>query len=285
MKPGTRHINSLRLKDETFTNPRESSGLERAKILELAASIAWQGLLTPLLINETGLIIAGQRRYLAIKALIEWFDAQNYGSPEHDLDALLREQIPSTPVAVTTRWKKCAAELRGRVPVRIVDADADLEGIALADNLQREGMSSYEVAARLAHLHEQGATGANLSRRTGMSKSWVSRKLSAWSGAGAALREAWKGGLPDDAVRELAELAPAEQERRLALGARAVRGPANRPGIDTLKAVLADLEPRWDRGSEYDACYGEAARDVLRWVTGQPASARLLSIINTQLSD
>jgi ParB-like chromosome segregation protein Spo0J len=288
MKSDRRHINSLRLSSGNFTNPRSASGLEPAVIRELAASIGTQGLLTPVLITQTGLVIAGQRRFHAIVMLITWHMRRvAHRVAGGDLATLPPFEIEPETRDTLERWTKHAVELE-QVPVMIVPEDADLEALALTDNLHRVDMSSYEIAARLAHLHEQGATGANLARMTGKSKSWVSRKLSAWAGAGASLREAWRrGAVTDDQVQALAELQPAEQVTALAKGAlptRAGRGPAGRPGIDTVKSVLADLEPGWDRSGDLAMRkYAQGVRDALRWVTGTPATDHLLAIMKTNI--
>ena len=262
----TRPLSSLRLEDERFTNPRTDSGLSADDIVELAIHIVRAGIITPLIITQSGLVIAGQRRYRAL-ALLQW-------------------SITSTPEVMPNElkidWSLDAFHERVRqmvsaVPVRVLDDETNLEGIALADNLQRKDLSSYEVAARLSQLSDAGVTGAELSRLIGKSKTYVSRKLSTFNGAGAELRAVWKHGtLTDDAVQQLAELSTDEQIRALRdPPPRAVRGPANRPGIDTVKDLLDGLE-----NDARDAkiplaltTYAIAVLDTLRWVTGQQSSA------------
>lgn len=281
MTPGTRHVDSLLLASSSFTNPRSMAGLERGpEVRELAVTIANHGLLVPLIINVNGIVIAGQRRTLAIRLLAEWHRAVRHGEP-HELD----ECEPDEVAERRARWLARIPDLVGAVPVIVVGPDADIEAIALADNLQRTPMTAYEVAARLAHLHEGGATGANLARATGKSRSWVSRKLKAWQGACAELREAWKGGMSEDAVLDLVELTPDQQRKELARGPRPVRGPAGRPPIATIKAVLADLERVGADADPRHHEYVNGVRDALRWVAGQPASEKFLRTINTALTD
>jgi len=305
MIQGMRTLEELRLRDDSqsskhggFTNPRTFSGLEREQIRELAASIATHGLTSPLVITETGLVIAGQRRTLALRLLAAWVEREHRritcipvnpawarDSSLEDLDALIED------AAQRSLWVDRCKELRN-IPVHIVDRNADIEGLALVDNLHRSEMSSYEIAARLAHLHETaGATGVNLARAVGRSKSWVSRKLKAWQGACAELREAWKAGMAEETVLEMVELAPDAQRKVLARGPRSVRGPANRPAIRTVKASLAALERRWTHGAHgrrpiADSAspeamhYAKGIRDALRWIAGHTASEELLEVIN-----
>jgi ParB-like chromosome segregation protein Spo0J len=294
MKLDFRKHADLRLSGDGFANPRET--VDPIKLRELAAQIGWDGLRSPLLVTGGDVIIAGQRRWLAIGMLImfrrAYLDTSNEPS-DLEIDQIARDIGLVDPGEgmigeIHVRLLEHAAALESAIPVIVLAAADDIEAIALADNLQREEMTSYEIAQRLAHLHEQGATGANLARMTGKSKSWVSRKLSAWGGAGAALRNAWcRGELAEDAVQQLAELDAAAQEKALANGTpRATRGPANRPGIDTVKAVLADLEPRWaDARPLGDRLYAKGIRDALRWVSGHPADTDLLQLINTSLTD
>jgi ParB-like chromosome segregation protein Spo0J len=280
----------LRLASQTFDNPRTTSGLADEDIRELAVHIVRHGLLTPLLVAEFtaaggswhATVIGGQRRYRAIARILAWdLDINNPHEPGgwHARDG----EVNDGPLI-----EKRAAELREGVPVRVITPTGPFgaQGLALADNLLREGLSSYEVAFSLTQVADQGVSGAELARLIGKSSSWVSRKLSTWRGAGAKLREAWLAGqLTDQVVQDLSELPVAQQERALA-GGRPVRGPVSRPGIDLVKDALLELERsapihdeplviQDDRAEEYAA----GVADALRWVVGRPASPQFAKLV------
>ncbi len=273
---------SLRLRDESFQNPRTSSGLDPETIAELALHIGLHGLLNPILITADGLIIGGQRRFRAIEFLIRWFDrplhmrlqiheqaefVRMFGSAGHDLS---HEEISAL--------ERRTDDLRAGVPVRVIDG-AGLEGVALAENLHRSDLSSFEIAAHLASLHDRGATGADLARLIGKSKAYVSRKLSTWRCAGPDLKRAWEAGeLAEDAVQQLAELPYDDQTKALAGPTpRGRRGPAGRPPIEAVKDLLQRLEDR-DPDGFVDDDYRKAVLDTLRWVSGQRTSSAFASI-------
>jgi len=278
---GTLPFVDLRLRDETFTNPRTSSGLDGDSIRELAIHIGLHGVIVPLivtrkegLLNTPYLIIAGQRRYRAIEWLIHWFTPSTIHTireqcgPIADSIAELSHEDVS---AIEHRTKR----LIDAVPVRYVSGDG-LEGIALADNILRADLSAYEVAARLAQLSDAGATGRDLARLIGKSPGYVSKKLSAWRGAGPDLRTAWEKGLDEPTVFELAAFSHEKQAKTLS-GAIGRRGAANRPGIDAIKdAKLVIARRSAPDTDDFDAGVLEA----LRWVTGEKVSetfARLVS--------
>jgi ParB-like chromosome segregation protein Spo0J len=279
----------LRLASQTFENPRVTSGLAPEDIRELALHIVRHGLLTPLLVTVPGqskhaTVIGGQRRYRAIELILGWAD--DIDNPHEPGGWHARDGEVNDGALIEER----ASELRDRVPVRLITPTGPFgeQGLALADNVLREGLSSYEIAVSLAQLADQGVTGAELARLVGKSKSWVSRKLGAWKGAGPELRAAWaRGDLTEEAVQQLAELTHAQQAKALAGDQRPKRGPAHRPGIDAVKDVLVDLERRpvppgtqLAIGAEARSiAYTEGALDALRWVTGEQTSAGFVKLV------
>ena len=271
----------LRLAGLQFENPRKTSGLGEESIREFAIHIVRHGLMTPLLIAG-GTVIAGQRRYRAIEMIRGWAaeieEGAGNGLPEELFD--LMDLIDDR-----------ARELYN-VPVHDIGNGGTavrMMGLAVADNVMRENMSSYEIAAQLSHFHDQGATGVELARLIGKSASYVSRKLSTWKNAGPELRTAWEAGeLAEDAVQRLAELPHPKQVKALA-GEIPKRGAANRPGIDTVKDVLVELEVRPQPvgaqlavGAEArSVAYTAGVLDALRWVAGRQASEDFAKLVSS----
>jgi ParB family chromosome partitioning protein len=128
----TRPLRSLR---PNPLNPRcelHASGLE-----ELAESIRAQGVLQPLLITPSGLVVAGHRRLAAAQMA--------------DLD-----EIP--------------------VVIRDLDA-AQQQEIMLVENLQRQDLSPVDEARAYRRLLEDGYTSAQLARRIGVPSARINARL------------------------------------------------------------------------------------------------------------
>lgn len=261
---------SLKTRSETFQNPRTQSGLEEQEIRELAISIGWHGLLNAIHVTPDNVITKGQRRYLAIGYLIqhatELGDAcagtvATTGSP-----FIFRGRAHELP----QRFRDRAAALLEGVPVVVAEPEEDIEGAAMADNLARVDLSSYEIAAEIARMHGRGDTGADIAARIGRSPSYVSKALKAWRGASAALKEAWRDGTVSyDRVKELADLQEEDQERALVGGK--PRGGHGRPGIDAVKDAL-DGAARMYGPRAQPQSYASGVLDALRWVSGQTSS-------------
>lgn len=284
-----------------FTNPRRTTGKD---VRELAVNIGLLGLLNPLLVRDVGIpdmpryvVIAGSRRYRAIAFLVEWFTHEAQGRRAHALDlGELGPAVTSLSFREIDYIERMTERLYAAVPVQVLDAamtDLTVEGVALADNVQREDLSSYEIAARLFELHHAGASGVQLARLIGKSTTYVSRKLSAFRGAGPELKQIWEAGeISEERVQALAEQ-PRERQV-IALDGVPVRGPAHRPGIDAVKDVLTcvsagDLTEHLTiaqrceisgAGVTYtEAVYRKAVIDTLRWVAGQKSSADFARIV------
>ena len=282
----TRPFASLRLSAPDFQNPRLQSGLDDESIRELSLHIGLHGLLNPPLITQRGLVIAGQRRYRAIEILISplYVNTPSFADALIDLYGPAAADLTEGEIA---RIQRNANELLHACPVRIIDGDP--EGLALAESVQREALSGYEIARYLFRLHEQGATGANLVRLIGKSKTYVSRKLSTWRGACEELRAAWSRGLlADEAVQEMAQLPHDEQRKALRSPVpRGRRGPAHRPGIETVKQVLGELEklglvetPGIEVGKRRHA---QGVLDAFRWVAGEQTSKEFAQLLEEMI--
>lgn len=270
---GTMPFGRLKLQDESFANPRTSSGLDTTSIRELAVHIGRYGLMVPLIVRSDGLILAGQRRYRAIEWLIRNFTA-SADSPTAEDRSVLAQYVSDMTHAELSEIEKRAARFLDAVPIRQV-AGSGLDGIALADNIMRSDLSAYEITVYIARLSDEGATGRDLAKLIGKSPSYVSKKLSAWRGSGPELRTAWERGLDEPTVFELAAL-PHEKQAKALLGPTGRRGAANRPGIEAIKDALMVLERV--PGTLDD--YTEAIRETLRWVTGRKVSETFARIVS-----
>lgn len=260
-------FSALRLASDEFTNPRTKRGLDRDSLLALARDILQRDLDDPLLVTADGLVLGGQRRWNAIRLIINEPDAVADGDPE------LLERAEA--------WT-----LYRKVPVTVRhDADDLLEQriVALSHNLQRQDLSSYEEAAAIAELAGDLPSQAEIARRLGKSKTHVSRMLSAWRGASAALLKAWKAELvPWDLVRTIAAKPEPEQDLDLAAylekrgsgsrkersQARQARGGHGRPGVDRVRELVsAAPKPR--------TAYERGVLAALRYVLGDAEEKEL----------
>jgi hypothetical protein len=241
---------ALRPRSDTFENPRQRSGLDTAAIRELAVDISRRGLLYPLVVSPAGVILGGQRRHLA-------------------LGLLIAEAMPR------------AEEYRDAVPVTAMESED--ETTALADNLKRVQLSSYEVVARIAKMSDDGMDGQAIADAIGRSSTFVSRALATWRAATPELVAAWCCDvLSYDAVKKIAaqpsaeqvaavRRATAEKQRREGRPGRP-RGSTQRPGMDAVRKLLRRLNRMNLRGSS-DEPYWAGVRDALRWYAGEEPSA------------
>lgn len=261
-------IYDLRLGSSGFDNPRKRSGLSPAAIRRLARSIVENGLLYPLVVSPEGIILGGQRRYLALCELIE--RPESLTSDEND----------------TLAFARCHEYDTEGIPVVIAqEAEdvADARMIALADNEHRSQLSSYELAIEVYRLTtEHKKSRAEIARTIGRSKSYVSRLNKAVVQSGRELRRAWAADrIPFERVKEIAELSEDDQkavvdqelaERKVHNGRPAPkkarhRGGHGRPGIDEVKARLKRAQERL--GDEGDDEYTRGILDALAFVAGE----------------
>jgi ParB family transcriptional regulator, chromosome partitioning protein len=118
-------------------NPRGAIGPEDDGIQELADSIIAQGILQPLLIAPDGLIIAGHRRHAA--ALIA--------------------QLSQLPVTVHDLSK------------------SDQLAVMLVENLQRQGLSTFQTAVAYQTLHDMGLSIKEIAAKVGYHATTVRNHL------------------------------------------------------------------------------------------------------------
>lgn len=242
-----------------FKNPREK--FDSSELKQLAADIDARGLMYPLQVWETEtedgkkltVVVDGERRKRAIEILIE-------EDPNHVLS-------------------------KG-IPCRTIRAKSLTEAkyVAIAGNVQRNELTSYELAADIARLKELGETQKAVASGLHKSESWVSRKLTAFENASTALKGAWKrGAIPDDTVEDLASLEPEEQDAALAdtlkarANGRAGKGAARkkakkraarvqRPSSKELNELLLYVEH--DKKTAKSSEYIMGVYDALRVSTG-----------------
>ena len=227
MKFKTIPYRDLRLSDDEFTNPRSRTGLDIDSLRELALDIGLSGLTTPLRVTASGVITAGQRRWHAIGMVIHWREELR-GALGADEEALIEAR---------------AQELAAGVPT-VLDEEEDPDvrlARSVADNLQREEMSSYEVAEQVVALTAKGKTQAWIGDHIGRDRTYVSKMLTAWNGACDELKVAWRDGLvPYARVKELAALPEPRQKTAVTRSGKETspRGAYQRPGIEDLKGLL-----------------------------------------------
>lgn len=189
----TEAFDTLKLGDLTpgeevgFDNPREK--MDAGEIKSLAADIQQRGLLYPLQVWPTEkdgkkvyVLIGGHRRKAAIEKLLEEDEGNGF---------------------------------KKGVPVRYVEGATLLEAKynALADNIQRVDLTSYELAQDISRFKTLGENQKDIATKLHKSETWVSRNLTAFSKASKALKTAWKSGhLSDDNVQDIAKLPEDEQE-------------------------------------------------------------------------
>lgn len=281
---------SLRIDDPRFKNPREYSGLKQPDIRELALDIVRRGVLVPLIATADGLVIAGSRRWRALAALhaVAAMARLRGERPDWNQEShwfWVEVDGPVDPPGVERILDRIDAVL-AEVPIAVAhpavgdrEGLARLEGLALADNVLRVELTSYEVASRLTILHETGATGAQLARLIGKSASYVSRKLSTWRHAGPELKAAWKDGMAEDSVISLSQL-PVDEQARVLAGPipRGRRGPAHRPSVDMVRETVENMA-KWmlaePRTASAEIAFKNGAISALRWVLGESTDTLL----------
>ncbi len=181
-------------------NPRPG---KLPKVPELAASIATNGLRTRIPVWEAEregkkymVRLGGERRFAAIGLLIEKGDT------------------------IAENGQQRANEfVTGGVPCLLYEAAnlLDAKYLALSDNLDREDLSTYAIAAAMGEFRTAGDNQKTIASKLNKSESWVSRKLNAYEKACQALRDAWAKGLADETVEEIAKGDHETQEKALAL--------------------------------------------------------------------
>lgn len=186
----TVQLGKIWLEHEFFQNPRQFTGLEEEKIEAIGKGIKDDGLDDPPKVQKVklangdiiDLAIDGQRR---IKGMLE--------------------KLPKNTEIPVIDLTEDPIELDAETGERLVD-------IALK-TLKREGLSSYELLAVAIRRKARGQTLDVIADKIDMSKSWVSRMLTAWGNASDKLKLEWrKGNLTDEQFKDLAEVKDPEKQ-------------------------------------------------------------------------
>jgi ParB-like chromosome segregation protein Spo0J len=178
-------------------------------IEELAASMDENGMISDLVVRETGAdkegkrkypLVAGHRRYKAIELLRdpEWSPKDKNGKK------LPRKTTPAS-------W--------AQVGVKKVKGNTQQQAVLnLVENLQRENLDPLEEAQAMADFIETyKATQAELAHKLGKSEPYISQRLSLLKNTAAEVKDALeKGEVSPTQVREIVTLPKAEQREVLA---------------------------------------------------------------------
>lgn len=226
-------------------NAREFQGLSDESIQELAESIAQYGLKYPITVvkrqNGKIAIVDGERRWRAIAWLV-----------------------------ANGRW-----DPKKKIKVEFVEETDDLQIVGLIVNIQREGLSSYEIAAALTKIRvERNWSQTDLAEKVHKSKAWVSRILTAFDAAVPVLKDAWKTGkIPKDTVYDLAKLPAAQQKSEVIKQInlrqqdnRAAQGEARKRA----KAVAAGSQPVAPDATKFKVNSGLVSKLVDRFTARPP---------------
>jgi hypothetical protein len=272
MRFKTMRYDELQLKSALFTNPRQRTGLSEAEIVELALDMGRNGLNNPLRVTPAGTITAGQRRHRALGYLLEWRDK-------------LGAHVSESEHAI---FDMRAALFRAEVPV-VIDEETDpgrLVGRALADNLNRAEMSSYDIAETIVQMVERCGSQRQVADEIGRDKSYVSRMVSSWKQAVPELHVIWASGqISFEEVYEMTRK-PAEEQSRILMTGGQPRGPHGRPGIDSLKRLLETVRKRyaadWATASRGDKSYRVGVIDALRIAAGEVPISDLEALLELE---
>lgn len=253
-----RHVplDHLHLESFDFQNPRVE--IDGAALRQLADDIHGRGLLNALLAweidDEAFIVLGGQRRVRALHLL-----ATEGKLPENFL-----------------------------VPINIVEGVSaeDAMAVALADNVHREQLSTYDQAVALSKMP---GTVPEIAARVGLSVARVSQLITSYNSSTDEMREAWRTKrLSEEKVRSHAQRPPDQQRDVLAgrpvpvlpkphvvPGPTALsegrRGPARgkrpRPSAGILRQAIKALDGR------VTTPYEEGALDMLKYaVDGEVSS-------------
>lgn len=186
-------LSKLWLDAPGWINPREFSGLEDDDIAKLGQSIKDKGIVDPFKVAQVkingdviDLVIDGQRRYKAAVHVL----AKNAPIPVIDL---VEE------------------------PIELTEDNIDMLLEKAFTTLEREDLSSFELASAAERWKARGKTGEWIAKRIDRSPSWVSKMLKAKAAAKPKLLLAWrKGEVTDEQFKELAEVKDADEQTQKA---------------------------------------------------------------------
>lgn len=161
------HTADIDSQDETSSIDQTDAGDDRwdgGDSNSLAASIAEQGVLQPILVIQIGpdryRIVAGERRWLAAKAV---------------RDGLVRHRSNHLG---DYDW--------GKIPALVINPTSanGLTQIQLVENIQRQNMSAMDIGAAIDAMRKSGETYRSLAIRLGKSTNWLQNMVTAASDEG-----------------------------------------------------------------------------------------------------
>lgn len=178
-----------------WSNPRKVTGLDKQSLRELAEDIkAKKKVSVPLMVQlvtvpgreaPLKLVPDGQRRYLA---------AEIAGLKEVPVSYRTPEPLELTPAL--------ASELLSE---------------AMAVGLNRETLSSYEIALAAQNLKAAGKNGKETARVLRKSEAWISRMTNGLKKAPPEIIADWKAGkITDEQFKDLSDVKPEDQKAALA---------------------------------------------------------------------
>lgn len=230
----------LKLEGAGYQNARTVSGLDQKSLFEFACTLAKEGILNRLIVwaaildgKELNIVIAGQRRYLGAGMVRTKSKEVEAAIKKGHQEFSIKEILPSFD----------------ELPCKVVHGTlAEAEAVALAENIHRQELSSYEIAVKLdtlAKRQDQKTLAAHISK----SPAYVSTLLSTYKRAVTPLRAAWKSRkLPDELVQDIAKLESEEQTKALE-AALEHRSNGHREGKSTARhAVKSKVRPKGKNG-------------------------------------
>lgn len=192
-------------------NPRRT--IDKVELRQLAEDIGDRGLLYPLVVWRTqhkgkpmNVLIDGNRRLMALE--LNWED------------------------------KKSIEYQKKGIPVRLFEgAELDARIVAIASNIQRADLSSYELAEEMTTLHESGLQQKEIARKLHKSTPWVSRAITTYEGGTPSLKEAWKmSKITSEQAYVIAQIRDTTEQDKQVAAIVVVRGETTTEGKPTVRA-------------------------------------------------
>jgi len=151
-------------------------------------------------------------------------------------------------LALSMLWKKGKRlNYKKEMPVRIFTGTRwQARMVALADNVGREDITTFEIARECAELRKEPrsdgkpTTLAEIAEHIGKSTAWVSRAVAAYDNATPALLDAWKKNkLSFEIVQNLATIKDTAKQEKALEEALAKRGDGSKAGRSAARASAA----------------------------------------------
>lgn len=199
-------------------NPRTQTGLDDASIDSLANDIAARGLRYPLRVQARNVGVCGQKQYF-----VE--DGQR-----------------RTNAIILLRDRGMDNGLSDKIPCIVSDGTTlEAKINALADNLQRSELSSFELAQAITILKNSGVMQKDIATRINKSSATVSRLISTLENACDQLQTAWQSGhIPDDIAFDIAQLPKKEQRAHVKKLTEIREATPEKIGAKTIREHIAE---------------------------------------------